>query len=102
LTLVLVVSLAAPSPGCASQPPEHTERGILVDVQGASLQRVESFTIRTDEGRELTFRPAPDFNAEASHSMTPGHMRQHMALADPITVSYREEAGSLVALSATD
>ena len=102
LALVVAVSLAAPLPGCASQPPERTERGILVDVQGASLQRVESFTLRTDDGRDLTFRPAPDFNAGASHSMTPGHMRQHMALAEPVTVSYREEGNSLVALRATD
>jgi hypothetical protein len=29
-------------------------------------------------------------------------MRQHMALAEPVTVTYREEGGSLVALSATD
>jgi hypothetical protein len=29
-------------------------------------------------------------------------MRQHMALADPVTVTYRDEGGRLVALSATD
>ena len=102
LALVLLLAVAALSPGCASQPSARTARGILVDVQGASLQRVESFTLRTDDGRELTFRPAPDFNAGVSHSMTPGHMRQHMALAEPVTVTYREEGGSLVALSATD
>ena len=56
----------------------------------------------TDDGRELTFVTAPDFNQGVSHVMTPGHMRQHMALADPVLVTYRAESGTLVALSATD
>jgi hypothetical protein len=34
--------------------------------------------------------------------MSPGHMRQHMALADPVTVTFREEGGRLIAVSATD
>ena len=50
----------------------------------------------------MTFVAAADFNAGASHVMTAGHMRQHMALADPIIVTYRDENGALVALSATD
>ena len=29
-------------------------------------------------------------------------MRQHMALADPVTVTFRQEDGKLVAVSATD
>jgi hypothetical protein len=45
---------------------------------------------------------APDFNAGATHVMSPGHMRQHMALGDPVIVTYRVDNGSLVALSATD
>ena len=77
-------------------------RGVLVDVQSRGLQQLDSFSIRTDDGRELTFVPAPSFNQGEAHAMTPGHMRQHMALADPVTVTYREEGGRLVALSATD
>jgi len=34
--------------------------------------------------------------------MTPGHMRQHMALGDPVTITYRAEGATLIALSATD
>ena len=29
-------------------------------------------------------------------------MRQHMALADPVTITYREDDGNLIALNATD
>jgi hypothetical protein len=50
----------------------------------------------------MVFVAAPDFNAGAAHVMTPGHMRQHMALADPVVVTYREDNGTFVALSATD
>lgn len=67
-----------------------------------SIQQVDSFSLRTDDGRELNFLAGPDFNKGAAHPMTPGHMRQHMALADPVLVTYREDAGKLIALSATD
>jgi hypothetical protein len=77
-------------------------RGVLLDVVSPSIQRVDRFNLRTDDGRELTFVAAPEFNAGAAHAMTPGHMRQHMALADPVLVTYREENGALIALSATD
>jgi hypothetical protein len=91
--------------GCATPPAaagSQTVHGVLLEVQSASIQRVERFTLRTDAGQEMAFVAAPDFNAGASHAMTPGHMRQHMALADPVRVTYREENGTLVALSATD
>jgi hypothetical protein len=87
--------------GCAA-PQTQSVRGVLLDVVSPSIQQVDSFTLRADDGRELSFVTAPNFNQGASHAMTPGHMRQHMALADPVTVTYREESGKLVALSATD
>ena len=96
----LATACAAPA---QPAPATQTLRGVLVDVQSSSLQHLDSFTVRTDDGREWTFTPAPDFNVGVSHPMTPGHMRQHMALADPVTITYRVDAnGALVALSATD
>ena len=75
---------------------------MLLSVESPSIQRVDRFTLRTDDGQELNFTAAPDFNAGASHAMSPGHMRQHMALAEVVTVTYREQNGALVALNATD
>ena len=63
---------------------------------------MDSFTLRTDDGQELRFATAPDFNQGVAHLMTPGHMRQHMALGDPVEVTYRDENSTHVALSATD
>jgi hypothetical protein len=96
---LLVVSACASPPAA---PPSHTIRGVLVDVESRGLQQLDRFSIRTDSGEELTFTPAPNFNQGELHAMTPGHMRQHMALADPVTVTYRDDGGHLVALSATD
>lgn len=77
-------------------------RGILIEVQGATLQRAEGFTLRTDDGREMVFTVATEFNAGVPHPMSPGHMRQHMALVEPIVVTYVTREGRLVALSAVD
>jgi hypothetical protein len=94
--LLLLAACSAPAPA------EKTAHGVLVAVDSASLQQVNSFTLRTDDGQELTFAAASNFNQGVAHVMTPGHMRQHMALAEPVTVTYREENGRLIALSATD
>lgn len=104
LVLGALLALALLTGACASPAPAPTQQvhGVLVEVRNASLQQVGQFTLRTDDGQELAFTPAPDFNAGAAHMMTPGHMREHMALADPVTVTYREQNGQLIALSATD
>jgi hypothetical protein len=75
---------------------------VLLDVESPNIQQVDSFTLRTDAGQELHFTTAPSFNQAVSHLMTPGHMRQHMALGDPVEVTYRNDNGALVALSAVD
>jgi hypothetical protein len=75
---------------------------VLLDVQTSGPQKLDQFSLRTDDGRELTFVTASDFNAGAAHAMTPGHMRSHMALAEPVSVTYRDERGTLVAVAAAD
>jgi hypothetical protein len=100
--LPLLVALLLAALGCAAPAPTHTAHGVLLSVESPSLQKVDRFTLRTDDGQELDFVAAPDFNQGAAHLMTPGHMRQHMALAEPMTVTYREEGSQLVALNAID
>ena len=99
--LLLVGCSAAPAigpPGTQTQ----TARGVLLDVVSPSIRQLDRFTLRADDGQLMTFVADANFNAGAAHMMTPGHMRQHMALADPVIVTYRLENGILVALSATD
>ena len=99
MACVLVWSACSPPPQSA---PALTARGVLLDVEAPSIQKVDSFTLRTDDGEEMHFTSAPNFNQGVSHLMTPGHMRQHMALADPVEVTYRDDNGDLVALTAVD
>jgi hypothetical protein len=98
----VLVLVGCSAPTAASQAPTQTARGVLLDVESPSIQKVDSFTLRTDDGQEMHFVTAPNFNEGVVHLMTPGHMRQHMALADPVEVTYREESGTLVALTAVD
>jgi len=87
---------------CSASAPPKSAHGVLLAVDSPSLQKVDGFTLRTDDGQELNFIAAANFNQGASHAMSPGHLRQHMALAEPMTVTYREENGRLIALDATD
>ena len=96
--MLLAVACSSPAPGV----PPQTVRGVLLDVESPSIQKVDSFTLRTDDGQEMHFVTAPNFNEGVTHVMTPGHMRQHMALADPVEVTYRDDNGTLVALTAAD
>ena len=95
----MLVACASPTQPAAQAP---IARGVLLDFESPNIQKVDSFTLRTDAGQELHFVTAPDFNQGVSHQMTPGHMRQHMALADPVEVTYRDDGGTLVAVSAVD
>ena len=98
--MLLVLAGCSAPPGASAQ--TQTARGVLLDVEAPSIQKVDSFTLRSDDGQELHFVTAPDFNQDVAHLMTPGHMRQHMALADPVEVTYRSDNGTLVALTAVD
>jgi len=100
--VAIAVLWACSPPTAASGTGTQVVRGVLLDVESPNIQQVNSFTLRTDDGQELHFTTAPNFNQGVSHLMTPGHMRQHMALGDPVEVTYRDDNGSLVALTAVD
>ena len=82
--------------GVSREGEPQTVRGVLVDVAARSLTELRSFEVRTDDGRRLSFR------VEGDVGMTPGHLREHMLLAEPVTVTYRESADELVALHLED
>ena len=82
--------------GVSREREPQTVRGVLVDVAARSLTELRSFEVRTDDGRRLSFR------VEGDVGMTPGHLREHMLVAEPVTVTYRESADGLVALHLED
>lgn len=77
-------------------------RGVLLEVEGTGFAAPTSFRLRSDDGRDLRFKPAPNFNTGANHAMSPGHMRQHMGLAEAVVVTFERQGSDLVALSVSD
>ena len=81
--------------GCGGEPPLGAAepavmlevRGLLVEVRADSLTKVDSLTIRDGEGNLRTFK------VEGFLGFTPSHLREHRALALPITVRYIENIG---------
>jgi hypothetical protein len=71
-------------------------RGAIVDVQTRDIGHAQSLTVRATDGRDW------QFDVDPSVDMTPGHMREHMAFAQPVTVHYRRASDRLVATQVTD
>lgn len=92
LVAALVGVLLAVS-ACQSNGPAAA--GIVITIDQPAINRVEGFELRTEDGRVLDFAvgelrlDSGAFRAE--------HLREHMALAQPIAVGYHDEGGQLVA-----
>ncbi len=94
-TSVLLVAILLGA--CRAQPGPERVRGNVIAVQASSLARADAITVRTEDGRELTFRVDP------GGDMTPGHLREHMTLGQPVVVEYtRTPDGDLVAVRIED
>lgn len=68
---------------------DYSVRGILVDVQGASIVFAESVTLRSDDGVIQEFRVDPEVARNREEPQSASHLRQHMVLGDPVIVRYR-------------
>ena len=87
LTLAAVVLLT--TVGC--NPTLLSETGLVTDVRSSSLVAIDGFQLRTADGRTLDFStkdlPYRD------DGFPPQHLREHQALAQPVTVTYRVTDG---------
>jgi hypothetical protein len=81
----LAAALLASTIGCA--PTLLSETGLVTSVDGSSLVAIDGFQLRTADGRTLEFstRDLP----YRDDGFPPQHLREHQALAEPITVTYR-------------
>ncbi len=77
---------------------ERSALGVIIDVQATSLTKIDSFTLRDNEGHTLVFRVAPDAAQDPQEGFFPGHLRTHALAAEQVTVFYREDDGELLAL----
>lgn len=84
----------------ACGPSRATTAGFVIDMKSTSLTVVESFTLRTPEGVEQVFQVG---SLELDGGAFPAaHLREHMALAQPIAVAWVEQDGERVAIELVD
>ncbi|GIW09076.1 MAG: hypothetical protein KatS3mg061_0133 [Dehalococcoidia bacterium] len=81
---------------------ELSVRGVVLEVQASGLVYPEWFRLRDSTGREWRFGVDPAAVTDRTHPMNAAHLRQHLALADPVTVFYREEPTGPVAYRIED
>jgi len=81
---------------CRASPPPDRVQGVVVNVEATSIARATGLTVRGADGREYHFRVDP------SVDWTPGHLREHMALGQPVVVEYRREGDDLLAVRIDD
>lgn len=94
LSVCLATGALSCSQGRSQQ--DQPVRGVLTAVEAASLTSADRITVRDAQGKIWEFRVAPEVD------VTPGHLRQHMAFGEPVTVYYRRTPEGLVAYQITD
>ena len=83
--------------GCGSA---NVIAGFVIDVNSSSLTEIDSFTLRTTDGETVTFRLD---KLELDDGAFPAiHLREHMALNQPVAVAFRDEGGENVAYRLKD
>ena len=97
--IVALLAVAAIVVSTVAQPPRQTETGVVIAVDSTSLTDVQGFTLRTPDGRTVTFTLGPLENAS---QFAPGHLNEHVATAVPVLVTYRDENGQRVVVRLED
>jgi hypothetical protein len=94
-----LIACTAPAEGTA----EATVRGVLLQVEGPTLTRVDRIRLRDANGREWVFTIAPEAEGDRpGERLDPGHLRLHLAYGQPVTVHYRKTPTGLIAERITD
>lgn len=96
LVVVAVVIVAAlVVVGLRGEPERGVEVGLVTAIRDVSLTEVDGFTLRTSDGRILEFRIGR-LRLDGG-GFPAGHLREHLALAQPVEVSWERVDGELVA-----
>jgi hypothetical protein len=97
--VVAAIALAVVVVTILGGPGRRMETGIVVAVQATSLSSVQSFSIRTIDGRTVDFRVGALENAS---TFPPGHLAEHKVSLAPIRVTYVDQDGAHVAVALVD
>ncbi|HEU5316895.1 MAG TPA: hypothetical protein VFX49_12375 [Chloroflexota bacterium] len=77
---------------------ESRVRGIITAVEARDIGHASAIMVRTGDGKQTRFL----VDASVDVEWTPGHLRDHMTFAQPVTVYYRRAGEGLVAYRVTD
>lgn len=72
-------------------------QGVILRVEASSLTVVDSLTLRTNDGRTLVLKIAPDAARDPREGFVAGHLRSHASLVQQVEIFYREQDGDLLA-----
>ena len=100
--LLLVVVAAIPFWYLDHQRSLKSVTGIVLDRQAASMVYADQITLRDGQGRVWTFQVDAEVVTNNEEPQSASHLRQHMAVADPVTVQYRTVGGKQVAYRIRD
>ena len=67
--------------------------GVLTAHRLEGLTQVTAFTLRTNDGQEITFKIG---TLENGDQFPPGHLAEHLATSSPVRVYFRAEGPDLV------
>lgn len=73
--------------------------GVIVAVDSRGLDDIRAFSLRTGDGVILEF-DLREMRGTATFPL--GHLAEHQATAEPVRVSFRDEAGVLIATAIDD
>ena len=96
--ILLVVGLAALVAWYATR--TEMACGVVTAIDGQTVTTVAGFTLRTADRGAIVFTVDPG-RLEVG-SFPPGHLREHLALASPVCVTYRPGEQPAVALRLAD
>ncbi len=83
---------------CGGDSPQEA-RGLIVDVQAGSIIEWETLTLRLPDGKERLFLRGAEVDLRFWRA---SHLREHMASAQPVTVTYEKSDKGLIATRISD
>jgi uncharacterized protein YwbE len=89
--LLLLLGLA-----CQPQPTPRQVRGVIVEVVPRDIAHAAAIQLRLDDGQVLRLAVAD------SVQFPPGHLREHMVFAEPVSVTYLERPDGALATAIAD
>lgn len=78
---------------------EQRFSGIVVAVDGTGPASVDAVTVRSSDGRQLTFEVG---RLDLANGLPAAHLREHLVSSAPIVIDYVVEGGRNVALRYND